>query len=64
MGFLKLPLCTATLTAHSNVREPCVPGHETKAPFPLGPDVQPDPGKSSLGPTESIQQVSVGFLRD
>lgn len=64
MGFLKLPLCTAMLTAHSNVREQRVPGHETKAPFPLGPDAQPGPGKSGLGPTESIQQVSVGFLRD
>lgn len=53
MGLLKLLLYTVTLIAHSSVREQCVPDQEMKAPFPLGPDAQPGPGKSGLGSTES-----------
>jgi hypothetical protein len=49
--------------AHSSVGEQCVPGHEMKAPFPLGPGAQPGPGKSDLGSSELIQQVSVGCVQ-
>lgn len=63
MGFLKPPLYTVTLMAHSSVREQYVPRHEIKAPFPLGPDAQPGPGKSGPVSTGSIQQVSVGCMQ-
>lgn len=49
--------------AHSSVREQYVPRHEIKAPFPLGPDAQPGPGKSGPVSTGSIQQVSVGCMQ-